>query len=138
MNGRPVIRRDLLRAEVVRKRLDLCWRGPREGERPKGPDQNAEPGSSPSIEAGSSVHRAEWLEHRARRAERRHDGRSVTTKPCSSCYHDSVTHSHPRHIYTITAAVRGLGWRRCLLVVARPTHDPCQERRAFMRTRAAQ
>src|SRR5262245_27434670 len=59
MNGRPVIRRDLLRAEVARKRLDLGCRGPREGERRQGPDQYAEHGSSPSIEAGSSVHRAE-------------------------------------------------------------------------------
>src|SRR4051794_10722623 len=51
---------------------------------------------------------------------------------------DSVTQSKPRNIHTITAAVRGLGLRRWLLVVARPTHDPCKEREAFMRTRAAQ
>jgi hypothetical protein len=35
MNRRPVIRRDLLRADVARKRLDLRGRGPREGECPK-------------------------------------------------------------------------------------------------------
>jgi hypothetical protein len=35
MNRRPVIRRDLLRLEVARKRLDLRGRGPRQGECPK-------------------------------------------------------------------------------------------------------
>jgi hypothetical protein len=40
MNGRTIIRRDRLRAEVARKRLDLRCRWPREGERPKDTDQN--------------------------------------------------------------------------------------------------
>jgi hypothetical protein len=49
MNRRPVIRRDLLRAEVARKRRDLRCRGPREGERRQGPDQHYEHGSSPPV-----------------------------------------------------------------------------------------
>jgi hypothetical protein len=54
VNRRTVIRRDLLRAEVAWKRLDLRRSWPREGERPKDTDQHSEHVSSPPM--GRVVH----------------------------------------------------------------------------------
>lgn len=49
INRHPVVRHDLLGAEVGRERLDLRGCRPREGERPKGLDQYSEHGSSPPM-----------------------------------------------------------------------------------------
>jgi hypothetical protein len=59
MNRRTVIRRDLLRAEVARKRRDLRGRWQREGERPKGTDKNM--GHLLRWGAGLSGQSADWL-----------------------------------------------------------------------------